>query len=185
PLCRSWVGSPAPSTLSLTTVGTPENTPGRGCAARSRARAKSGQATADSSASTRSMRAIAARAASAAETRPAPISAARPTASRSPRASSVKAWLRWAGSGVGVMAARYYADGWVWPVVRTTEHTPPSASFGDRASGGCSYRCQSRSGSEAWPAGVVRGRGRQRPIDLTGDEPFQASHDVFLRQALG
>lgn len=83
------VGSPAKSVLSFTKVGTPANAPPSASwwAGTSRC-----TCTASSRASASRTRAAASRATSAALTSPRRIAAARPTASRSPRASSRKTW---------------------------------------------------------------------------------------------
>ena len=94
-----WVGMPATSTLSLTKVGTPAKKPPRGSRASARARSKATYATALSSGWSRSVRAIAASTTSGIETSPSWIAATRPTASRSPRASSPKAWTRLTSRG--------------------------------------------------------------------------------------
>ncbi len=89
------VGSPAKSTLSLSQVGTPAKKPGRGSRASSRARSNASWAMPLSSGCTRSARAMAASTTSGIDTSPACSASTRPTASCSPRASSVKAWKRW------------------------------------------------------------------------------------------
>jgi hypothetical protein len=87
-----WVGWPATSTLSLMTVGTPANTPSWGRPDSVRARSKSGNASPHSKGSTDSARAIAASVTSRTETSLDAIRSAIPVASRSPSASSRKAW---------------------------------------------------------------------------------------------
>ena len=87
----SVIGRPATGMLSLNAAGTPANAPVRLSPARRRARAKSSRINASSVGFNFSARTMAASTASLAEIEPDAIASATPVASRSPRASSVKA----------------------------------------------------------------------------------------------
>ncbi|SKV63276.1 Uncharacterised protein [Mycobacteroides abscessus subsp. abscessus] len=109
-------GIPATWILHFVAVGTPRKVPevldaASACSARSRARGKSLNSTALSVGLTRSRRTMAASAHSAAVTSPEAIRSATPVASRSPRASSVNAWMRVIRDLLGKRRSRWSARG--------------------------------------------------------------------------